>query len=266
MWRAQLKAFADQGWRCDRARHARLRRILGAGCRGGVCPGRDRGGYGRTSRSPRGAGGHLGRARSGKPGGRGACRASPGTRPGRGPCVRSLFAGELSLASLVPLVDRKLIPPTTIPTGSGITTDFYLTHFDQTVADFNADIPATLSVIYRRGNPKAVGKVYPSATITSRAGWFRAGASSAAVALRHALWPPADFDALVAAFRATGFLSRATRGTSTTPPTSPHAQGARQRTPDTARAISSNGEWDAICDIAAPVSESPCTAPVRTFP
>ena len=92
MWRAQIKAFADQGWRCVApdmrgyggssapvaAEAYALEEIVA--------------GHGRTSRPPRGAAGDLGRARSGKPGGRGAGCASPGTRPGRGPCVRSLFA------------------------------------------------------------------------------------------------------------------------------------------------------------------------------
>ena len=110
------------------------------------------------------------------------------------------------MPSLLPLIDRKLYPADQYPDGQWDYYRFYLTHFDQTVTDFNADIPATLAAIYRCGNPASVGKVYP----------IRLGHASTEVgSVRRiaprptppdpALWPPADFDALVEAFRATGF-------------------------------------------------------------
>jgi hypothetical protein len=71
-----------------------------------------------------------------------------------------------ALPSLLPLIDRKLYPADQYPDGQWDYYRFYLTHFDQTVTDFDADIPASLAAIYRSGNPASVGKVYRSAMIT----------------------------------------------------------------------------------------------------
>ena len=249
MWRAQIKAFADQGWRC-------------------VAP--DMRGYGGSS-APVAAEAyaleeivedmvklhdHLGARAAiwvGHDLGSPVVGALAAHHPerARGVVLVSVpYSPEsFALASLVPLVDRKLYPADHYPDGQWDYYRFYLTHFDQTVADFNADIPATLSMIYRRGNPEAVGKVYPSATITSRAGWFGPAHRAPAVTPDTALWPPADFDALVAAFRATGFR----------PGNAWYLNDAANiayahRAPDSGRlkqpVLFVNGEWDAICDIS----------------
>jgi pimeloyl-ACP methyl ester carboxylesterase len=70
---------------------------------------------------------------------------------------------------------------------------------------FNADIPASLAAIYRSGNPESVGKVYRSALVTRNGGWFGSEHHAPAVEPDPGLWPTADFDVLVEAFRATGF-------------------------------------------------------------
>ena len=119
---------------------------------------------------------------------------------------------------------------------------------DQTVADFNADIPSTIALIYRRGNATDVGMVYRSATITSRAGWFGPAHRAPAIPPDPALWPPADFDAVVEAFRATGFRpgnawylnDDANIAYAQTAP-----ESGRLRQP----VLFVNGECDAICDI-----------------
>jgi len=152
------------------------------------------------------------------------------------------------LPSLVPLVDRKLYPADKYPDGQWDYYRFYLTHFDQTVTDFNADIPATLSAIYRRGTPESVGKVYRSAQITSRGGWFGPAHRAPEVPPDTALWLPADFEALVAAFRITGFRS----GNSWYLNDAANIAFAH-KAPDDGRlnqpVLFVNGEWDAICDI-----------------
>jgi hypothetical protein len=79
---------------------------------------------------------------------------------------------SFSLPSLLPLIDRKLYPADPYPDGQWDYYRFYLAHFDPTVTDFNADIPATLALIYRRGDPASVSKVYRSALVTSHGGWF----------------------------------------------------------------------------------------------
>jgi pimeloyl-ACP methyl ester carboxylesterase len=110
-----------------------------------------------------------------------------------------------ALPNLLPLIDRKLYPADQFPDGQWDYYRFYLTNFDQTVADFDADIPASLAAIYRSGNPKSVGKVYRSAIITANGGWFGSEHHAPAVQPDPALWPDADFASLVDSFRVTGF-------------------------------------------------------------
>lgn len=155
---------------------------------------------------------------------------------------------SFSLPSLVPLVDRNLYPADHYPDGQWDYYRFYLTHFDQTVADFDADIPATLAVIYRRGSPDTVGKVYASATVTAGGGWFGSAHHAPEVPPDTALWPAGDFDTVVAAFRETGFRpgnawylnDAANIAYAHTAP-----DGGRLQQP----VLFINGAWDAICDI-----------------
>jgi pimeloyl-ACP methyl ester carboxylesterase len=107
--------------------------------------------------------------------------------------------------NLLPLIDRNIYPVDQYPDGQWDYYRFYLTHFDQTVADFNADIAASLSVIYRRGDPVVVGKVYRSALVTRNGGWFGSAHRAPSIPPDTELWPAADFNALVQAFRVTGF-------------------------------------------------------------
>jgi len=100
-----------------------------------------------------------------------------------------------ALPSLLPLIERKLYPADEYPDGQWDYYRFYLTHFDQTVIDFNVDIPATLAALYRSGNPASVGKVYRSALVTRNGGWFGSAHHAPAMPPDPALWPPADFDA-----------------------------------------------------------------------
>ncbi len=110
-----------------------------------------------------------------------------------------------ALPNLIPFVDRTLYPAARYPDGQWDYWRFYLTHFDQAVSDMEADIPATLASIYKKGDPATVGKLSPSATVTTNGGRFGAAHRAPAAAPDTALWPQPDFEALVAAFKKTGF-------------------------------------------------------------
>lgn len=58
-----------------------------------------------------------------------------------------------ALPSLLPFIDRKLYPADQYPDGQWDYDRFYLTNFDQTVTDFDADIRSSLAAIFRSGNP-----------------------------------------------------------------------------------------------------------------
>ncbi len=158
------------------------------------------------------------------------------------------FAEGFGLPSLLPLVDRELYPADRYPDGQWDYYRFYLTHFDQTASDMGADIPATLASIYRSGNPGSAGKVSASALITANGGRYGSAHRAPPTAPDPGLWPSADFEALVDAFRVTGFRpgntwylnDSANRAYAHTAPDS-----GRLRQP----VLFVNGDWDAICDI-----------------
>jgi pimeloyl-ACP methyl ester carboxylesterase len=155
---------------------------------------------------------------------------------------------SFSLPSLLPLIDRKLYPEEEYPDGQWDYYRFYLTHFDQTIADFNADIPATLSAIYRRGEPASVGKIYRSAVVTRNGGWFGSAHRAPAMPPDPALWPSADFDALVEAFRGTGFRpgnSWYLNDAANIAYAHAAADGGRLRQP----VLFLNGDFDGICNV-----------------
>lgn len=146
------------------------------------------------------------------------------------------------------MVDRTIYPAGQYPDGQWDYYRFYTTHFETAVNDLNADQAATLASIYRSGTPDAVGKVSPSATVTRQGGRFGAAHQASPTQPDPALWPPADFDVLVQAFKAHGF------GPSCAWYTNDDANIAYARTaPDGGRlsqpVLFVNGEWDVICTI-----------------
>ena len=158
------------------------------------------------------------------------------------------FPDGFALASLLPLVDRHLYPADQYPDGQWDYCRFYVSHFDQTVSDFDADIPATLAAIYRPGNPASKGQVYRSALISRNGGWFGQAHRAPTTAPDPALWPPADFDALVEAFRATGFRPGNAwylNDAANVAYASAAPDGGRLRQP----VLFVNGDLDGLCDI-----------------
>jgi hypothetical protein len=141
-----------------------------------------------------------------------------------------------------------LYPADRYPDGQWDYYRFYLTHFDQTVSDMDADVPATLASLYRPGNPASAGKLSPSALITANGGRYGSAHRAPPTTPDPALWPSADFDALVEAFRITGFRScnawylndAANSAYARSAP-----NGGRLRQP----VLFVNGDWDAITDI-----------------
>ena len=115
------------------------------------------------------------------------------------------FPDGFAIGNLLPLINREIYPANLYPDGQWDYYRFYQTHFDQTVSDFEADIPATLAAIYRSGSPASQTEVYRSALVTRSGGWFGAARRGPKISPDPALWPAADFDVLIAASRSTGF-------------------------------------------------------------
>ncbi|MEH2178132.1 alpha/beta fold hydrolase [Nostoc sp.] len=205
MWRAQMDAFAADGWHC-------------------VAP--DLRGYGGSSTPATNDAytikevvadmaelhDHLG----GKPAiwvghdwGSVVAGELTGHEPkrSRGVVLTSLayFPDANALPTLVPLVDRTIYPADQYPDGQWDYYRFYTTHFEAAIADLDADRAATLASIFQPGSPAAVGKVSPNAVVTRNGGRFGAAHRAPPTRPDPALWPPTDFDVLVQAFKAHGF-------------------------------------------------------------
>jgi pimeloyl-ACP methyl ester carboxylesterase len=110
-----------------------------------------------------------------------------------------------ALSTIVPPVDRKIYPADQYPDGQWDYYRYYTTHFEAAVADFDADLEASLASIFRPGNPAAMGRVSPNAMVTRNGGRFGAAHRAPPTEPDSALWPPADFDVLLQSFKAHGF-------------------------------------------------------------
>jgi len=174
------------------------------------------------------------------------------------------FPESFALPALVPLIDRQLYPADQYPDGQWDYYRFYLTHFEQTVSDMDADITATLASLFRRGNPASAGKVSPSALLTQNGGRYGLVHRAPATAPDLTLWPPEDFDALVEAFRATGFRpanSWYLNGTTNIA----YAQAAPDSGHLSQPVLFVNSNWDAICDITRSRLGEPMRSSCKDF-
>lgn len=205
IWRAQMEHFAAAGWRC-------------------VAP--DMRGYGGSS-APTEAGAYAVRelvgdmvelhdALGGAPAvwvghdwGSPVAWAMASHHPERCRAVVNLsvpyFARGFALPHLVALVDRKLYPIDRYPAGQW---DYWL-HYRESFAsaqrDFEADVPATMAALYRRGDLKAVGKPAFTADLRARGGWFGPARRAPAIPPDPSIVSRSDYDLFVAAFERTGF-------------------------------------------------------------
>ncbi|WP_426700146.1 alpha/beta fold hydrolase [Rhodanobacter sp. Col0626] len=128
--------------------------------------------------------------------------------------ARSLGAVLVSLAyqpdghalrTIVPLIDRTIYPKDEYPDGQWDYYRYYTKHFQTAVADLDADKAASLASIFRSGDPAAVGKVAPLAVVTRNGGRYGAAHCAPPTEPDPELWPLGDFDVLVRSFEAHGF-------------------------------------------------------------
>jgi pimeloyl-ACP methyl ester carboxylesterase len=155
---------------------------------------------------------------------------------------------SFALPTLLPLIDRNTYPEQQYPDGQWDYYRFYLTHFDQSVRDFDADIPSTLAAIYQPGDATAEHPPSPSASVTANGGWFGSAHRAPATQPNPALWPAADFDALTHAFQRNGFRP-ANAWYLNDPANITYAQSAPRNGQLDIPVLFINGERDPICDI-----------------
>ncbi|NKL79398.1 alpha/beta fold hydrolase [Rhizobium leguminosarum bv. viciae] len=158
------------------------------------------------------------------------------------------FPEANSLPQLVSLVDRTIYPADQYPDGQWDYARYYITNFDEAVADLEADCAACLASAYQPGNPAVVGTVSPMATVTRRGGRYGAAHRAPPTQPNPALWPPADFEELVQPFKAHGF-----RGPCAWYTNDDANIAYARKAPDGGRlsqpVLFVNGDFDQICSI-----------------
>jgi pimeloyl-ACP methyl ester carboxylesterase len=115
------------------------------------------------------------------------------------------FARGLALPNLIPLVDRGLYPRDKYPVGQWDYWLFYQEHFQRASEDFEADVEATLKLLYRSAPSAPPTGPSFSASIRESGGWFGPARRAPSLARDERMLEQVDFDALVIAFRSTGF-------------------------------------------------------------
>ncbi len=159
------------------------------------------------------------------------------------------FARGFALPNLLPLVDRDRYPADQYPAGQLDYFLFYREQFAQAAQDFEADVAATIAVLYRTGSPEALTKPALTAAIRAQGGWFGPAHRAPAMPRDEALLSQADYDALVAAFRTTGF-----RGANAWYLNDAANLNYAAEAPDFGRlrlpVLFFHAEWDTVCDSA----------------
>ena len=110
-----------------------------------------------------------------------------------------------ALDTIVPLVDRTIYPADQYPDGQWDYYRYYTKHFESAVADLDAAKADSLASIFRSGDPAGVGKPSPNALVTRKGGRFGDAHQAPPTQSDPAIWPQADFDVLVQGFEAHGF-------------------------------------------------------------
>jgi pimeloyl-ACP methyl ester carboxylesterase len=85
-------------------------------------------------------------------------------------CVPYLASG-FTLETVVGLVDRKTYPEAEFPAGQWDYQFFYEESFDKACKGFEGNIRNTVKAMFRKGDPKSVGKPSRTASVRKNGGW-----------------------------------------------------------------------------------------------
>jgi pimeloyl-ACP methyl ester carboxylesterase len=119
-------------------------------------------------------------------------------------CVPYVSSG-FCLANLLPLVNRDIYPADVYPDGQWSYFRFYQLDFDRAAADFEADVAATVGLLYRAGSPAVVGRPSRSANAVANGGWFGSAHRAPVLPRDGHLLSEDDFATVVAALSRNGF-------------------------------------------------------------
>lgn len=110
-----------------------------------------------------------------------------------------------ALETLLPLVDRDRYPAERFPDGQWSYYRWYALAFDRAVADFDADVAATVTLLFRPGRPVAPGRPARAAQVVANGGWFGSDRRAPTTPRHDVLLPPDDFAVVAGALTRNGF-------------------------------------------------------------
>ena len=120
-------------------------------------------------------------------------------------CVPYLAAG-FTLENMVALVDRKTYPEAEYPAGQWDYQFFYEESFDKACRTFEGNIRNTMKILFRKGDPNAVGKPSRTASVRKTGGWVGSADAFPDVPRDAAVITEQDLDAYTAALTRNGFF------------------------------------------------------------
>jgi pimeloyl-ACP methyl ester carboxylesterase len=108
--------------------------------------------------------------------------------------------------TIIPLVDREVYPEDQFPAGQWEYMLFYRENFDKARAAFEANVPATVRALFRKGNASAKGQPSRTALVRRDGGWFGGAGVAPDVPVDPDVLGDADLSAYIAALQRTGFF------------------------------------------------------------
>ena len=120
-------------------------------------------------------------------------------------CVPYLRGG-FALPNIIPLVNRAIYPEAAFPAGQWEYQAFYQENFAAACAAFDANVPATVKALFRKGNPSGKGKPSRTALVRRDGGWFSGAGMAPDLALDTDVLTEAELDAYVASLTRNGFF------------------------------------------------------------
>jgi len=109
------------------------------------------------------------------------------------------------VATAIDLIDRSIYPVEEFPAGQWEYQLYYREHFEQAQRVFEANVAATVTALFRAGDPSGRGKPSRTAYVRRHAGWFGGAAQAPDLPLDRAVLAEADLAAYVSALTRTGF-------------------------------------------------------------
>jgi pimeloyl-ACP methyl ester carboxylesterase len=108
--------------------------------------------------------------------------------------------------NIIPLVDRTVYPEAEFPAGQWDYQLFYEESFDKARSGFEANVPATVKLLFRAGSPGGAGQPAVTAQVRRNGGWFGPLPAAPDLPMDEGLLTQADFKTYVEGLQTNGFF------------------------------------------------------------